>query len=477
MVVLTVFLGLAGVILIAAQQKNFLRVMGGGSTIGAELVGVGLERYLRDGDTAGVEVLLNNAGTTQPVIRAFLMDSEGRIMRQGPGSGKVGEQGDPYYATLARRAVREKRAVGEHVGHGHGFVTVREVGAGQGTDLFLAMDVSLGGAWDFLRTEARFMVVALFGVGAVVTICLLLGVKFWVLAPLDRLRKALERVEKGDFETSIRVEGAPELMRVSRAFNHMVARLEAASRAVERAHYDKHALAERAVSLNALASVLAHELRNPMSGIAGALELLKKDIPPDHRHQRLILAATHQVGRINRELDDLLAYARPAKEERREPVDLGILTRRTVAFLRPAARSEGVDLHVTVTERLPDVRGEADRLEQVLLNVVQNGVWAARGSRQALVEVHVRSAGDGSVIVEVFDSGPGISPDESRRIFELFYTTRKDGTGLGLPVARRIAELHGGDLTAGRSRLGGAAFTLSIPAVADSDAAADELSD
>jgi len=155
----------------------------------------------------------------------------------------------------------------------------------------------------------------------------------------------------------------------------------------------------------------------------------------------------------------LLDLSRPMKVAP-ERVDLRRICDEVIERLRESRLLEGVEVTVRGSG---EVEGQPLRLRQVVLNLVKNAAEAAgKGGR---VEVQVRSEG-GAVEVAVGDNGPGLREAEAEaqsRLFEPFYTTKPTGTGLGLAVSRAIAQAHGGDVSAGRSALGGALFTLRVP--------------
>ncbi len=473
--ILAIVLGTATYISIASQRAKFLEVMGGASAIGVDLVGTEVERALTHGGVDQIQGIIDRAAKATPVERIYLVDRDGGVVAFS-GAERAGDPLPDIYLELAESASKQRRGLGRRAGDGIDFLTIRALPngprcvschEGEPSPLgHLAMEVSLAATREFVRGQAALALIAAATAGSMVALLLWVVARRWVIRPVERLRQGLTAVEVGILDVRIDTSGGtPELKRVAEAFNAMSDRLAAARRAVERTHADNHVAADHAISLNTIASVLAHELRNPMSGIGVALETIRRDLPEDHPHRALIAQAEHQLDRVNRELDDLLAYARPPREELRCSIDLALLARRTAAFARPGARAIDVELTVDVGEDLPHVDGEADRLEQVLLNVIQNAVHAVSegGGSGGMVCVAVRSDRAGDLIMTVDDDGPGIPDHLAERIFEPFYTTRKQGTGLGLPLASRIIEYHGGTIRLSRSRLGGARFTVCLP--------------
>ena len=215
--------------------------------------------------------------------------------------------------------------------------------------------------------------------------------------------------------------------------------------------------AQRLSDLGKLAAGLAHEIRNPLGAIRGAVELLP--VPPDdpeaHRLQQVVL---REVDRINELVTQMLTLARPQPPQ---PAPLGLRT-----LVHDVARLVGEDprlgritLAVDVPAELETV-ADAGQLRQVLWNLIKN---AAQAAPQAAVRVRAATREDG-VELQVDDAGPGVPEEDRERIFELFFSTRPYGVGVGLATCRQIVAAHGGRIWVEPSELGGASFRVFLPA-------------
>jgi signal transduction histidine kinase len=214
-------------------------------------------------------------------------------------------------------------------------------------------------------------------------------------------------------------------------------------------------------------SLVSHELRSPMAAVIGAARTLQmrwRELQPDQREAFLALIGD-ETSRLAALIGDVLDTSRIEAgtfSYRFTDVDLGTLVVESVATAQVG--QEEVPLHAEVPAGLPRVRGDAERLRQVLANLIDNAVKYSPAGQP--VEVRVVPI-DGVVHVSVNDRGPGIKADEQRLIFEKFGrvagTGSKPGTGLGLYIARSIAEAHGGELSVSSSPGRGATFTLSLP--------------
>ncbi|MCG6922603.1 MAG: PAS domain S-box protein [Acidobacteria bacterium] len=205
-----------------------------------------------------------------------------------------------------------------------------------------------------------------------------------------------------------------------------------------------------------LAAVVAHEVRNPLAGIRGAIQVLSKRMA-EGADRAVMDRIVDRVDTLNALTEDLLLYARPHTPE--------IASIRLEAILRVAERllSGHADLAaVSVEIRSADVTLEADEkmLQDVFLNLFLNAAQAMKG--EGTIRVAVRVGADVAQ-VDIEDNGPGIPPDVRDRLFEPFFTTRHRGTGLGLPIVKRDVEAHGGEIAISHPEEGGTRVTVSLP--------------
>jgi signal transduction histidine kinase len=225
--------------------------------------------------------------------------------------------------------------------------------------------------------------------------------------------------------------------------------------------------AERLATLGELAAGVVHELNNPLTSITVYAEYLVRKLEAagadvsDVEKLRRIGASAQRLLRFSR---DLVQYARPSGKEL-EPVDLAGVVRQSVSICEHLIDRGGVSLTIEVDPHLPVIRAVAGQLEQVLINLITNAVHAVESGGK--VVVRARLDAPGAALLEVADSGPGVAEEDHERIFEPFFTTKPDGkgTGLGLSIVRNIVDQHRGQISVGRSDLGGASFRVSLPLV------------
>jgi signal transduction histidine kinase len=220
---------------------------------------------------------------------------------------------------------------------------------------------------------------------------------------------------------------------------------------------------ERLAALGDVAAAFAHEVRNPLNAVSMGLQRLRAEFAPApaDEYARFVDLMQGEVTRLNTIVEDFLALARPLPlTPARVAVDT--LLGELAALVEAQARAASIDVRVAAPSSLPRVVADRDHLKQVLLNLVLNAVQAAgRGGR---VTLEAQPARDGITIV-VADTGPGIAPDVLPRIFDPYFTTRNGGLGLGLTIARRIVQAHGGSLEVESTPGAGARFTVRLPGV------------
>ncbi len=271
------------------------------------------------------------------------------------------------------------------------------------------------------------------------------------LAPVQRLGTAALLLGRGDLSQRAEVSGPTEIRHLARSFNSMAAELEEAE--------------SRRRSLTA---DIAHELRTPTSNIQGYMEAIKDGVfqptpeTVDTIHEQVIL--------LSRLVDDLRLLAQVDGGElqlQRTQTRLEELVQSCVDAQRPRAEAKGVALGVDVAETLPELDLDPARISQVVGNLLDNAVTHTPEGGDVTVSAHANAD---AVEVVVADTGPGIAPDELQRVFDRFYradpsrSRSTGGTGLGLTIARRLVEAHGGSIEAESVVGRGSRFIIRLPA-------------
>jgi signal transduction histidine kinase len=327
--------------------------------------------------------------------------------------------------------------------------------------------VLLGGMLLFLlatlswRDPERHTVLLVAGAGAV-AICgaLLVVLTYTVQRPMLELQDKIARLGRGDLSVSVSFSRRnDEIGDLGHNFNHMVEQLRETRAEIERLHRTQMSRAEHLATLGELATGLAHEIRNPLAGIAGVIEIIGRDLPSTSPARSVVKDVRQEITRINRIVSDLLQTARP-HPPRVSKGDLNTTVEHAVMLGRQQALARSIEITLHKDPSLPEVEHDSDQIHQVLLNLLLNALQAIDGNGK--IAVSVKPHGEFATI-EVSDNGPGIAPEHLPSIFRPFYTTKGEGTGLGLSLARRIVEEHHGRLDVTSTVGKGTRFVVKLP--------------
>jgi two-component system NtrC family sensor kinase len=343
-----------------------------------------------------------------------------------------------------------------------------------------------------LETEERISLI--FGAGLLVALTLLSGLitDKVIGRPLEVLATAMRAVEGGDLSRRVPVETVDEVGRLSQGFNRMLERLsqadaqirafnqrlageiEAATRDLSEKNATlaqlnrllnemrlENASKVRLATLGQLAAQLAHEIGTPLSSVSGHIQLalIDRNLPPPMR-ERLEVAG-REVERISRIVRDYLDSTRPLEPER-VVTALPRLLEEAIDLTRGVEPTGRAPVEVQMDPRLGEVVTDPGLLRQILVNLLSNALDAVDGKGK--VSIVAKAAVD-DVLITVSDTGHGIAPDDLRRIFEPFYTTkgRGKGTGLGLAICRQLTAALGGNISVESQPGQGSTFFVRIP--------------
>ena len=286
-----------------------------------------------------------------------------------------------------------------------------------------------------------------------------------MLKPLRSLTREVGRLARGEFEIAPSRVAHDEFQELSTELQRLGQQLEVDRVAMlsERAHVTVQSLvsySQRLAALGRLTSGVAHEVKNPLNAMMIHLELIKErlDAPTQEVRQSLDVIGS-EIRRLDRVVQGFLRFMRPHELEFK-PIEVATLLQSAVVLVEAEWQSQGIRFSIEVAPGLPTVEADEELLRQALLNLIQNACQAM--PRAGVVTVGARVENH-TLCIEVADEGVGIAPEEVERIFTLYYTTRSDGTGIGLSVVYRIVQMHDGSIDV-RSELGrGTTMTIRLP--------------
>ncbi len=276
---------------------------------------------------------------------------------------------------------------------------------------------------------------------------------YQVLRPLRYLSEKVTSVppEEDRHEIGVPKFASVEIRRVIGSVNGMRERLVA---------YQKDAVSKaRFATMGKIAANMAHEIRNPLEAISGAVELLDPAAPAGSEASEYLTVIREEIRNLNEYLGEFLEFARPAPFNP-EPLDLRLLLQETLLLVNPVARKRGIALSLDREGEPLLCRVDGNQTKRVFLNLILNGIEACgTGGR-----VEIRAAREGAFgVVRVLDDGRGIPREILDRLFEPYLTTKSKGTGLGLALSRRVVEQHGGTISIAGRTAGGTEATVKFP--------------
>jgi signal transduction histidine kinase len=327
-----------------------------------------------------------------------------------------------------------------------------------GTDWSFAASLPVAVA---LAPVRRLRNSAVVGIGILVLLIVITGVAAArsVTTPLSELAAAARRFGREGQHQPLAARTSDEMGALVTSFNTMAVDLQRSREEIEHLHAREMERAQQLATVGELASGVAHEIRNPLTGVRGALELALRRLPAEEPARPLLEEAQQQLARIEGATTQLLRFARPP-ELREVAVDATLLVERALHVVGPRAETAGVTLR---EERAPapvPVRVDPELMVQVLVNLMLNGIEAMTDGGALTVSLgrHFPDAWIG-----VRDTGPGIPPDARADIFRPFFTTKHQGTGLGLSISQQIVARHHGALRVEDGTGGGATFVVVLP--------------
>ncbi len=278
--------------------------------------------------------------------------------------------------------------------------------------------------------------------------------------PLQNLEGTISEVAQGDLSKRVQIKSDDEIGRLGHHFNTMVDQLELANKKLAEVHEEELLRAGKLASLGEIAAGLVHEMKNPLSGISAATQVLSDQLNESDPRREIMQEMIVQVERLNKTLTDLLSFARP-RAPQLMPVNVNEVVQNAILLTRSQAEKQKIQLIENYEENLPLIKLDQEQMKQVLLNLILNAFQAMPTGGTLTIET--KNERGQSLDIEIRDTGKGISPENLDKIFVPFFTTRAKGTGLGLPVSKKIVEMHGGEMVVKSDPGQGAVFTIRLP--------------
>jgi hypothetical protein len=319
------------------------------------------------------------------------------------------------------------------------------------------------------KIEIHSIILGIFTIGFLSTVLGLLFLRF-INIPITKLTTTMREAEEGDLSVRVNIKRKDEMGRLAENLNTMIDKLHLAREEAEQYHQELIQRADRMASIGELASGIAHEIRNPLAGIQGAIQILAEGFPEDDARRGVTDEIQKQIYKLERLVKDLLNYAKPVPTNYL-PTDMNQLVDKVITFFTmQRGKPENVKIEKNFFSPLPKIMVDPNSMEQAFLNIILNAQKAMpRGGTFTIsTEALPGRRDDGKEVQEVQiifeDTGIGIPKENLPKIFNPFFSTRSDGTGLGLSITKNIIEEHGGRIEVESQVNMGTKFIITLPA-------------
>ncbi len=286
------------------------------------------------------------------------------------------------------------------------------------------------------RLKERYILLTLVIAGISIGIFLIFAKG--ITAPLSRLIEAAQEVASGNLDVKLEEGSLPETQKLAKAFNTMIEALKQSRKDLEETY--QKLIQEKSLSeIGHFAVTVAHEVKNPLGIIKGALDVLKKKEIEDDIRKTMIAYVEDEIQRLNNLIKDFLDFSRP-KPLKFKQVNLKELLEEIVSRMEIEWAQKGIRLNL-VAEEVSSIQADREALSRALINIIRNGCEVSEKGQH--VEIHLFKK-EHRIIITIADNGPGIPVDKKDKIFEPFFTEKSKGTGLGLTLSKKIIDAHMG---------------------------------
>jgi len=315
----------------------------------------------------------------------------------------------------------------------------------------LDLEVSMGKTLQRINDSRKRM--GLFSIITLIVISISLGMltTYLVNKPITLIINTMKMAEGGDLAVKFLTRRKDEIGKLASSLNSMLFELDKARREIEKCHFEDIQNIEKLATIGELASAIAHEIKNPLAGISGAIQVLAEDFSATDPRKEVITEVLNEIDRLDRSVKELLVFARPPDLH---PVltSLQPITERAIRLVDLQAQRQGVIIKLIPGDDIGEINVDPEQMQQVFLNIMLNALQSMPAGGTLTIATYFTS-NSSEVEIAFSDTGLGIEEYALKNIFKPFFTTRYAGTGLGLAISRNIVEKHNGKIVV-ESRIG-----------------------
>jgi signal transduction histidine kinase len=458
---------------IRSQRNLLLAQMGERAKVGINLMELSVTGALYRLDTFRLETVAREAKALPDVAYAYIFDDKGRIV------GDYHEDQRHLLSTFADELGKKVTAASETLIHTDYQTQILDISKPVTLGHEKLGGIRLGIDLRPILEEIQKVTFKAVGISSAIFL-IGLGIIFMItsrmIKPIERLTLAAKRIAEGNLEYRVSIQRDDEIGTLAEAFDQMGERLMQRERELKQSQ-DTLRRADRLSSLGLLTAGLAHEIRNPLVAIRTFTQLLPERYDDAEFRDSFRGLALKEVDRICGLITDLLSFARPSKPNV-APENVNDVVDNIARILESQAKEKGMSISREFSDSLPKVWIDTEQMKQVFMNLILNAIQAMNeGGSITLATRAVSRNGSGPsgefVQVEIRDTGIGIPEENLQHIFDPFFTSKDEGSGLGLAVSHQIVQEHGGFVTVESTVGKGTVFFVHVPVGRQIRAASD----
>lgn len=309
------------------------------------------------------------------------------------------------------------------------------------------------------KSQWKGMVLAIVSLGLLAFIILRLFERL-INRPISLLKDNMKKVQEGDLTVRLEPRKDDEIGSLTTSFNLMVEKLKEANRKIESLYNQRLERAEHLAAFGELAAGLAHEVKNPLSGMKGALEIINQDGSVTDPQRDIFQEMLVQIDKIIAVIQDFLSYARP-KPPQFSRVSPNPVVENAIKLAKTQLHGKDIRFHFHPLKADVRLCLDADRMQEVILNLLLNSIAAI--DKKGNILVFIKAVPARGLFIFLADEGCGIKESHLGQIFQPFFSTKKEGTGLGLSICKKTIEAHSGTMTVHSREGKGTTFTIRLP--------------
>lgn len=458
-------------------QRNIIHTM---TKQKAELVGSMIENSLlsamKEGKLKEVQSSIQKIASSSDIKKIRILSVEGKIMRSTEAGEIESFSEDSTQSKLKKFLSKESQSNAIFISQKSTIQSFRLIknrqecfnchSPQQKINGILEVNIDYTAASALLKkSQAKGILLAIVSLCTMTFIILRLFEKL-INRPISRLKETMKEVQEGNLNIQFQTTKNDEIGSLTKSFNLMVKKLREANQKIENFFNQQMEKAEHLASIGELAAGLAHEIKNPIAGMKGALEIINQKTDSSNPTKEIFTEMLVQIEKINKIIQDLLSYAKP-KEMNFILVNPNVCVENAIKFVKPQTNSTDISFHFQGIDNNTLASMDADKIQEVMLNLMLNSISAIKEKGEIEITLHKKSKNELEIIFS--DNGIGIKKEHLPQIFTPFFTTKSSGTGLGLSICKKIIEAHKGSIEVESKEGKGTTFFIRLPALLNSD--------